>query len=252
MKLLLLALSVMLLVAPAHAITSAEDRAGIEPALQDVAPQITASGAIVVDLDDGVELYGLNADTPYPPASTVKILTGLVARQIFEREEVIEIQESDFLDEEFSQAGFLPGDQVSVEDALHGLLIPSGADAALALARIGGERLAPGTDDPVGRFVQEMNAVAESLEMHDSSFGNPVGMDDPETYASARDLVRAAVAVLADPLLSRIVAMPYATIEVAGPNAREIEMQNSNAFVVQNSAIGVKTGTEDEAGQCLI
>lgn len=248
----LLILLAFLLTFPVQAIAIAEGQGSTRPALQDIEPAITARGAIVVDLTDGLELYGFNADTPLPPASTVKVLTSLVALQLFERDEVIEITEADMLDEEFSQAGLMPGDLATVETLLYGVLIPSGADAALALARVGGDRLDPGTEDPVGRFVAEMNAVADSLGMEDSNFGNPVGFDDPDTYASARDLVRAAVPVLSDPLLSRIVATPWTTISVDGPNARDIDIENSNAFVIHDGAIGVKTGTEDEAGQCLI
>lgn len=218
-----------------------------------VAPNLSATGAIAIDLDAGIELFGKNADTPYPPASTAKMLTALVVREIFELQEVIEIQESDVVtDEEISRVGLLAGDQVTVEQLLYGLLIPSGSDAARALARAGGSKLDPQAPDPVARFVAEMNAMASRIGMNDSNFVNPTGLDHPEMYATARDLARAGARVLEDTLLARIVGSPTASVTVGGPNAREIEVQNTNDLVLIDGAIGVKTGTEDEAGQCLV
>src|SRR5690606_40916823 len=91
-----------------------------------------------------------------------------------------------------------------------------------------------------------------SLGMGSSSFGNPVGRDDERSWTTARDLVRAADAVLADPLLARIVATPWASVNVGGPNARELVLENTNQFVLHDGAIGVKTGTTDAAGEALI
>jgi D-alanyl-D-alanine carboxypeptidase (penicillin-binding protein 5/6) len=216
-------------------------------------PPVSAAAVLVVDLTTGIEVFASNADTPLPPASTMKIVTALVASSLLELDEQFTVQEGDILDPTiFSNMQLQPGDVVSVETLLHGVLIPSGADAAMVLAREAGNRLEPGTPDPVGRFVAEMNAWAAAHGMANSHFTNPVGTDDPNHYASARDLVRATRELLNDWLLARIAAMDMYVADIGGPNARQVELFNSNQLIARDDVFGVKTGTEEIAGQCLI
>jgi D-alanyl-D-alanine carboxypeptidase (penicillin-binding protein 5/6) len=216
-------------------------------------PPISAAAALVVDLTTGLQIYASNADTPLPPASTMKIVTALVASSILPLDEQLTVQEGDILDPTvFSNMQLQAGDVVSVKTLLHGVLIPSGADAAMVLAREAGNRLEPGTPDPVGRFVTEMNAWSADQGMSNSHFTNPVGTDDPNHYASARDLVRATQALLNDWLLARIVAMDMYVADIGGPNARQVELFNSNQLIARDDVFGIKTGTEEVAGQCLI
>jgi D-alanyl-D-alanine carboxypeptidase (penicillin-binding protein 5/6) len=216
-------------------------------------PSVSAAAVLVVDLTTGIEIYASNADTPLPPASTSKIVTAQVAMSVLGLDEQLTIQESDILDPTvFSNMQLQVGDIVDVRTLLHGLLIPSGADAAMALAREAGTKLEPGTADPVGRFVAEMNSWAAAHGMTNSHFTNPVGTDDPQNVASARDLVRASDALLKNWLLARIVAMDGYVADIAGPNTRQVELVNSNQFITRDDVFGVKTGTEEMAGQCLI
>lgn len=216
-------------------------------------PEVSAAAVIVADLTTGMQIYASNADARLPPASTLKIVTALVASSILGRDEKVTIQEGDILDPTvFSNMQLQAGDVVDVRTLLHGLLIPSGADAAMALAREAGSRLEPGAADPVGRFVAEMNAWAREHGMTNTQFTNPVGSDDPLNYTSARDLVRATQALLNDWLLARIVGMESYVAEIGGPNARQVELFSSNQFITRDDVFGVKTGTEDIAGQCLI
>lgn len=205
-----------------------------------------------VDLTAGVTLYDDGADVPLLPASTAKLVTAITAQRVLSINDQVTIVESDMVPEEFSRMGLQPGDVVTVEQLLYGALVPSGGDAARALARAGGLALDPNSADPVERFVQEMNAVAASIGMMTSSFGNPVGEDDERSWTTARDLVRAGRVVLEDPLLSTIVRTPWAEVSVDGPAARDILIENSNQFVLFDDAIGIKTGTTDAAGQNLI
>ncbi len=221
------------------------------PRLQ-VEGELSVPAAFAIDLTSGVVLYEVQADMALPPASTSKLLTALTAMRVLSVNEQVTIQESDLVPEEFSKMGVEPGDIVTVEQLLYGALVPSGGDAARALARESGIRLDPASSDPIERFVQEMNAVAVTIDMQNSSFGNPVGEDDDRSWTTARDLARASSEVLNDPLLSRIVATPWASTTVAGPNERELVLENSNLFVLFDGAIGVKTGTTDAAGQNLV
>jgi serine-type D-Ala-D-Ala carboxypeptidase (penicillin-binding protein 5/6) len=213
-----------------------------------------ATAAFAVDLTTGVELFAHNADQPLPPASTMKVVTAIVALRVLSPDDTVVIEDEDLVDPEtYSSMGLLTGDVVSVRVLLHGLLMQSGGDAALALARAAGMALDPDSISPVERFVAEMNVFAASIGMRHTHFTNPIGTDEPGLqHSSARDLVRATQVVLDDWLLTQIVGARSAMVELGGPNARVIELVTTNAFLDRADVFGVKTGTEDLAGQCLI
>jgi D-alanyl-D-alanine carboxypeptidase (penicillin-binding protein 5/6) len=216
--------------------------------------QFAGSAAIAVDLTTGIELFAVNPDDPLQPASTIKIVTALVAVDLLERDTQIVVEDRDLVDPTvFSNMGLMAGDTLTVHDLLAGLLIQSAGDAALALARGGGLVLDPNSVDPVGLFVQEMNTYAASIGMTGTSIANPIGADDAVNQRStARDLVRATQRLMDDWLLSRFVATDYLIVNTGGPNARQIELNTSNGLLERSDVFGVKTGTEDLAGQCLI
>jgi serine-type D-Ala-D-Ala carboxypeptidase (penicillin-binding protein 5/6) len=215
--------------------------------------QYGTRAAIAVDLSTGLELYAENADVRLPPASTMKIVTALVARQVLSPDQVVVIQPADLIDPEvFSVMTLEAGDTIAVRDLLFGLLMQSAGDAAMALAREAGLRLQPGAPDPVGVFLEHMHVYAASIGMTNSHFSNPVGYDQDMLYMSARDLVRATERLLADQLLSRIVATQTAVVEVGGVRARQIDLSTSNLFLERGDVFGIKTGTEDLARQCLV
>ncbi len=217
------------------------------------APELTARVALAVDLTSGLELFNLAGDTSVAPASTVKIVTALVAREVLSLDEEVVIQEPDLiLGDDYSKMGLEVGDVVTVRALLYGTLLSSGGDAALALARAAGLRLDPSTGDPVLRFVDEMNAYADQHGLTGSNFSNPVGVDADDSYMTARDLVRATVQVLADWELAAIVATPETLVTVGGPNARELYLSSTNELVLSGESFGVKTGTTESAGQCLV
>jgi serine-type D-Ala-D-Ala carboxypeptidase (penicillin-binding protein 5/6) len=217
------------------------------------APDLTASSAVSIDLTSGLQLYNKNGDQRVAPASTMKMVTVLVASRILGPSELITIVESDlYLGEDYSQMGLMAGDVATVESLLYGAMLSSGADAALALARVAGQRLDPGTPDPIARFVEEMNAFALEHSMLNTSFANPVGVDEEGHYSSARDLVRAAEQMLDDWLLSRVLSTPEIVVAVGGPNAREMYLFSTNQFLLTGDSVGGKTGTTELAGQCLV
>lgn len=214
---------------------------------------IGARAALAVDLTSGLELFNFEGDTSVPAASTVKIVTALVAREVLGLDEEVVIQEPDLrLPEDYSKMGLELGDVTTVRVLLQGMLVVSGGDAALALARVAGQRLDPESSDPVQRFVDEMNAFAESNGLTGSHFSNPDGMDSDGYYMTARDLVRAAERLLHDWFLAQTVATAEAVVTVDGPNAREIYLSSTNQLVLDGESFGVKTGSEEAAGECLV
>ncbi len=214
---------------------------------------LSAKSIVLIDANTGDVLFERSPDDARAPASTSKLVTALTAIQYARPEEVVTIQQTDVVDPvQESNMGLQVGDTVTVHDLFVGLFLPSGNDAANALARFVGERLPDTSKPPVDRFVDEMNATAARLGMNDSHFVNPSGDDADGEMVTAHDLTLATRALLADSTLRPIVALPTADVRVGGPNARVIRLTTTNELLLTNGVYGVKTGTTDQAGQCLI
>ncbi len=231
---------------------SSPSSADASPAAPD--PALTARSAFLMSDRTGAALFERNPDEPLPMASTAKIITALTAIRYARPEEVVTIAPEDVVDPVLeSSMGLQAGDTVTVHDLLVGLLLPSGNDAARTLARYVGPRL-PGDPaaDPINRFVTEMNTVAAGLGMAGSHFVHPAGDDGDGQVATARGLALAARALLDQPALLPIVAMPHAAVHIGGPNSRVLTFNNTNELLSQEGVYGVKTGTTPAAKQCLI
>src|SRR5215217_2208993 len=160
-------------------------------------PPISANAVFVTDISTGTELFAQNADEPLPPASLTKIVSALVVLERANLDDTIEILEEDLVSPEESQVGLKAGDRLSVRDLLHGMLIPSGNDATLALARyVGRLSLGEGAspEKAVAEFVSLMNAKAAELGATASHFANPTGIDQEGHVMSARDVATLTVA----------------------------------------------------------
>lgn len=216
--------------------------------------ETSADAMFAVDITRGVLLYEFNAEQPVAPASTLKMVTALTALTVLDPDDVIRINQNDLVDTTvYSNAQLQANDELSTEDLLAGLLIPSGGDAANALARVAGSRLGPQVgQSPRARFIEEMNAVAGAIGMTGSNFVNPDGPDDPNQYTTARDLAIAGAELLENRLLADIVASPAWSITISGPNARQYEVLNTNAFIGIDRVHGIKTGTTGQAGESVV
>ena len=221
-------------------------------------PPTDAAAVYAIDIDAGTELYALNAEQRRPPASTMKIATALVAVANADVEERVVIDASDEVDVAvYSNMGLLAGDTLSVHQLLYGLLLPSGSDAARALARHVGAKLAgvdPREAEPArAAFIVAMNELAAVLGLENSRFVNASGDDDPNQYSSARDLARLAAELLDDPTLAEIVRTPSWESVSLGPEQRPFLLNNVNKLLTEEpDVIGVKTGSTPEAGTGLI
>ena len=217
-------------------------------------PPISADAVFVTDISTGTELFAQNADEPLPPASLTKIVSALVVLERANLEDTVEILEDDLVSPEESQVGLKAGDRLSVRDLLHGMLIPSGNDATLALARhVGATALGEGAsaEQAVAEFVSMMNAKAAELGATTSHFSNPTGIDAVRHVMSARDIAILTKAALQNSLFSEIVAKTEAvlTSEVVPDGYR---VTTTNQLLSEGIVTGVKTGTTAEAGGCLV
>ena len=217
-------------------------------------PPVSAKALFVTDKTSKTELFALNADEPLPPASLTKIVAALVILDEVNLDDVVEIVEEDRVSIEESQVGLIAGDRVSARDLLVGMLVPSGNDATLALARhLGtarlGERATP--DEAVDAFVELMNDKAGELGATTSHFENPTGIDAEDHVMSARDIATVTAIALQNPLFAEIVATQTATLE-----SEVIEdgypVSTTNDLLLEGIVAGVKTGSTPKAGGCLV
>jgi serine-type D-Ala-D-Ala carboxypeptidase (penicillin-binding protein 5/6) len=210
-------------------------------ARQPAPPAVQAPAAIVVDASDGHVMFGRATRAHRAIASTTKLMTALLVLERAEPSEVFTAPEYDAAPAE-SRIDLVKGERMTVADLLKALLLESANDAAVTLAR--------GVSGSTARFVDLMNVRARELGLRDTSYANPVGLDEPAGYSSARDLAALASRLMRNPRFARIVDTPVARL-ASGAHPRVVENRNlligSYPFVT-----GVKTGHTIRAGYVLV
>lgn len=203
---------------------------------------LTGQGIIAVDGDSNVTLFEKNADAQLLPASTTKIITALVSLDYYKLDQVLTIKDPIIVDGQ--KMGLYLGEQITVGNILNSLLIYSANDAAMALAQN-----YPGGVDA---FVSAMNAKAQALHLDHSHFANPVGLDDPEQYTTARDMVRVAEIAMQNETFSQIVGTKEKVItDMTGKLSYDLKNVNELLGSV-NGVVGIKTGWTQAAKENLI
>lgn len=211
------------------------------------APVIGAAAGILLDASDGSILWERNSRARRAIASTTKILTALVVLEEAEPQDLVTASaraESVGADDPLvTELELVAGEKMSVENLLYGLLLPSGSDAAVALAEhVGGS---------VAGFARLMNERAREAGASDSNFTNADGLDDPAAYSTAYDLAQITRAAMANAEFRKIVATPRYQIPRPGPGPREVVNRNELLGRL-NGANGVKTGNTRAAGRTLV
>lgn len=203
-------------------------------------PLVTARAAVLLDANSGQVLFEKNAGQRMPPASTTKIMTALLALEGGNLQSPVTVSPWAAAVGEAS-LDLRAGEKLTLEELIFGALLESGNDACVAIA----EHIA-GTEK---HFVTLMNQKALMLGAMDTSFKNTNGLPAPGHYTTARDLAVITRHALGNPLFKEIVSTRQKTI---GGN-RERHLNNTNRLLWSYSwADGVKTGTTNEAGQCLV
>ncbi|WP_129128475.1 D-alanyl-D-alanine carboxypeptidase family protein [Geomonas oryzae] len=184
-----------------------------------------------------------NASLRRAPASLTKMMTALVVMERCDLDDVVTVSRAASR-ETGSRIGLRAGQRFRVRDLLAATLIASANDACRALA-----------DHACGnqkKFVLQMNARARALGLEDTRFSNACGHDSAGLYSSAHDLARLAEAGMRVPSFARLVAkqsMHISTID----GRRSFYFRNKNRLIGRYpGAVGVKTGTTPNAGQCLV
>ena len=215
---------------------------------------VTARSVFVLDSSAGTPLLALNPDEQRAPASLTKLMTALVVVEHGDLDATVTIADSDLAAESESRVGLVTGDTLTVRDLLAGLLIPSGNDAARALARTVGLRLDPSAADAgqaAQAFVAEMNATATRLGAVNTRFVNPTGLDEAGQLSSAHDIAVIGAAALQNPLVREDTSTVSMTLKSAAkPDGYLIH--TTNDLLVDNTVQGGKTGTTESAGGCVL
>lgn len=202
-------------------------------------PEVTAEGIYLVDLPSFTPIFSRNKNLKLLPASTTKILTALVAYDIYKPDQVIMVKKTI---DEGQVMGLVIGEKITVENILYGMLVYSGNDAAYVLA------------DNYGydKFIDLMNKKAQSLGMKNSFFSNPNGLDSGTQHSTAFDLALAARELLKNPYLAKIVSTKEITIsDVDFKYFHRLDNVNKLLGEIQGLG-GLKTGYTENAGENLV
>lgn len=209
-----------------------------------IAPWIQANAAAVVDADSGALLYDKDAHKRLPPASITKIVTAMVALEYGNLDDVITVTIDGpkfAVETDSAIMGLQKGDRVTLRDLLYGLMLASGNDAAVEIARyIAGSEKA---------FVKLMNEKVAQLGLANTHFTNPHGLNDPDHYTTAYDISQLGLWAMKDERLREIVRTPSYTVK----GKRSYSFNNLNGLTwYYPGADGLKTGWHEEAGMTIV
>ena len=201
---------------------------------------------LLFDMDTGQVLWRRDPTRVLPIASLTKMMTALVVARRVEPGEKVKITREALSYRGSGVGMFRRGRRIGVNTMLYGLMLPSGNDAAIALAQKAGG----GT---VKRFVRMMNARARAMGLACTRFSSPDGFVNKGNHSCAPDLAAMARAVLREPRLARIVKRRQAVLPFPVKGGR-IYLYNHNPLLQQGyrGVTGVKTGYTEAAGRCLV
>ena len=222
--------------------------------------ETSCDALLLVNLDTNTAVYEKNADKRREPASLTKIMTYIVVDENVPDPDNTTVTISQKIQDELlgtgsSLSGIKVGDVLTVTQLLYCMMIPSGNDAALALADFVG-------NGDVQSFVDMMNEKAAELGCEDTHFMNPHGLHDDQHYTTARDMAVVTQYAMMLPNFMEITSQTSATYQpVGGPEAGQTRtLITTNRLIHKNMdpqyyyayAEGIKTGSHNQAGYCLV
>lgn len=214
---------------------------------------LSSDSAIVMELSTGTILYRKNIHKQHYPASITKIMTAMLALQSGKLNDTVTITQDNVTLEDGSQVcGFVAGDQVTLDQLLHCLLVYSGNDAASAIAEyVGGS---------TENFVQMMNDYAAKLGCTGTHFSNPHGLQDENHYTTPYDIYLMLNEAFTYPEFTEITELPSYTVTYTGSDGTEksTTLTATDHYLTGEATapkdvtiLGGKTGTTEVAGNCL-
>ena len=214
---------------------------------------VYSESGILVRLSDGKVLTEFQSQEQIYPASLTKMMTCLVGIELItDLEEKVTLEPEIFpalYEESASMAGFEPGETVTVRDLLYGIILPSGGECSVEIARhVSGSEEA---------FVEKMNEKAAELGMTDTHFANVTGLQDEEHYTTVKDMSILLQNALENRLFRQIFCTREYTASSTEQHPQGLSFESSmfrleEDWQVKGGEIrGGKTGFTDQAGLCL-
>jgi D-alanyl-D-alanine carboxypeptidase (penicillin-binding protein 5/6) len=206
-------------------------------------PYLSSKSYLLYDQNSQSVLISSEPNTKLPIASLTKLLTAHIILQENDLQEIVTVPL------EATQIGgstmrLKAGERITIENLLKGLLINSANDAAITLGIHNSES--------TEKFVEKMNTYANQLNMYNSHFSNPMGYDSPENYSTASDLLKLTLQSIQNPTIKEFSSIKSTTVTSQNGSLKHI-LKNTNKELENFQQInGLKTGTTNIAGQCLI
>lgn len=206
-------------------------------------PQITARSAILIEASTGRVIWEKNADEEHYPASTTKMMTGILGLESLPPHSEVFISPNAAGTEDCFLA-IHAGERLTAEELITGMLMVSDNGAAVAVAEQ--------VDGSVGAFAKRMNAKAKELGMNHTHFANPNGLPNPDHHSTVRDMAKLAQYVMQNKKFREIVGQKDRTISWTFPKNKRLAVSNSNKLLGHYEGItGIKTGWTQISGGCL-
>lgn len=206
-------------------------------------PPVTATSYLIQDVESKTIIASRREDVRLPPASITKLMTALVALDTWDDPDTkLTVKTTNQV---IGQTiDLLPGETLTINSLLQGLLIHSGNDAALVIA----DNYPGGYDE----FVKAMNNKAQSLHLVSTTYKNPSGIDEYGHVTTARDIATLAAVALTDPRIQKIVQTPVTTITDT-TNSLSHKLESTDELLSDlPGLIGGKTGYTSGAGECFV
>ena len=215
-------------------------------------PHIYSESGIVMDVDSGAILYAKNIDDQHYPASITKVMTALVALQNYELDEVVKFTWDNigFLEYGDAHIGIKPDEEISMEDALFGMLLASANEVSHAI----GAHMEGGYE----AFLAEMNRVSEEIGCTNSHWMNTHGLHDPEHYTSVHDMAIIGSEVFQYEKFREITGTYQHTIPATNITSETRTFQQNHKMLrdwdyrYYEYCVGGKTGYTDQALTTLV
>jgi len=208
--------------------------------LRAVAPDLFIPAGELVTMD-GRELWARDPESRRAMASTTKIMTAVVVLENADLTEIVTVDRTAAAVGE-SAMGLVVGEKITVGELLKGVLVQSGNDAATLIAEhVGGS---------VSGFVAMMNAKAKALDLKNTRYANPHGLDAKDHYTSAEDLTSLARYAMRNPTFREIVGTYKA--KVRSDRYTHTLVNHNTLLKTYKGAEGVKTGWTGDAGYCVV
>ncbi|HYH01483.1 MAG TPA: D-alanyl-D-alanine carboxypeptidase family protein [Bacillota bacterium] len=206
-------------------------------------PALCAGAAVLIEVTSGAVLYMKNAEQRRAPASTTKIMTAIVALEKGNLNQVVKVSRRAAITGG-STIWLKKGQRLVLKELLEGMMLRSGNDGSIAVAE--------GVAGSTAAFVKLMNLKAKELGALNTNFRNPHGLRAPSHYTTALDLAIITRYALGNHRFAKLVRTKTACLEwVEG--AKQVEIRNTNRLLWALQGVdGVKTGTTNEAGHCLV